>query len=130
MDAMDRALNVETNADIELARAVPPEEIRAGDYVAILHIVGEHLPCTWGEEAWKPAAPVRMLWLPWTNVPMRVQEVCLPFLLVRDPDRKSQTLDVRRYRLARVSDRFGRKSFKRLAKKKPQDARGLPAADE
>ena len=113
----------------ELARATPPEEIRAGDYVAVLHIVGEHLPCAWGEESWKAAAPVRMLWLPWTNVPMRVQEVCLPFLLVRDPDGKSQTLDVRRYRLARVSERFGRKAFKRLATKKKKDVLGLLSAD-
>jgi hypothetical protein len=104
--------------DQDLSRALAPAEIRAGDYVAVLHIVGEHLPLCWGEEPWKPAAPVRMLWLPTGNDPLRVQEVCLPFLLVRDADGKSKTLDVRRYRLARLSERFGRKAFKRLARKR------------
>jgi hypothetical protein len=101
--------------DKNIAKALAPEDIQPGDYVSILHVLGEYLPCfSLDEVAWRSIEPVRVLWLPPTIQPMKVVEVCLPFVLVRLINGEHRTLDVRRYRFARVSKEFGRKSFKRL----------------
>ena len=39
-------------------------------------------------------------------MPMKVVEVCLPFVLVERATGRHRTLDVRRHKLARVSDRY------------------------
>jgi hypothetical protein len=58
--------------------------------------------------------PIRVTLMPGQAQPMKVVEVCLPFVLVRKASGKHETLDVRRYRFARVSKEFGRKAFKRF----------------
>lgn len=106
---------MKTEDDNCIAQALAPEDIRSGDYVSILHMVGEFLPCI-DESPWRPIEPVRVLLLPWSVSPMKVVEVCLPYVLIRGMDGKHHTLDTRRYRLARVSKEFGRKAFKRFQK--------------
>ena len=65
--------------------------------------------------------PVSTLWLPFgQNEPVKVKQVCLPFVLAKQPDGKLRTLDVRRYRLALLPDEYGRKVF-RLLKERPKD---------
>ena len=96
-----------------ISKALPPEDIRPGDYVSVTHVLGEFLPC-FSEMPWQPVELIRVMMLPWQVQPMKVVEVCLPFVLVRKVSGKHETLDVRRYRLARVSKDFGRKAFKRL----------------
>ncbi|MFO0838685.1 MAG: hypothetical protein U1D55_09145 [Phycisphaerae bacterium] len=100
----------------EVVKPVAPEDVRRGDYLCILQLVWEHLGCVAIETAqWQPVRPVRVEWLPFDDMkPLRVVGVCLPFLLVQTPDRMHETVDVRRYRLARLPERFGRKAFKRL----------------
>lgn len=55
------------------------------------------------------------------TVPFRVVEVCVPFVLVAEPDGAHRTLDLRRHRLARVSDRFGQRAFARLRRQARQE---------
>ena len=99
-----------------MSRLLPPEDIEVGQYVSVLHVVGESMPWDFELDAtWRQRSPVRTLWLPDRGgVPLRVVEVCLPFVLVERPSGRHRTLDVRRYRLARVSDRYGREVFKRI----------------
>jgi hypothetical protein len=100
---------------IQTARVVPPEDIRVGDYVVVMHVVMEHLMDSCAVESWKGIEQVRMLWMPWEDsAPMKVGEVCLPFVLVKKPDRKHVLLDTRRYRLARIPGGFGRAAFRKL----------------
>lgn len=100
---------------IQTARVVPPEDIRVGDYVVVMHVVIEHLVDDCAGDSWKGIEQVRMLWMPWTeSAPMKVVEVCLPFVLIKHPDRKHRLLDTRRYRLARIPSEFGRAAFRKL----------------
>jgi hypothetical protein len=82
-----------------------PEDVRAGDYVALLHVVHE-LPSFWwcdGIATVRPDEPVRIPFVPRNGgVPLRVRSVCLPFILVKAPSGELRNLDVRRYRLARL----------------------------
>jgi hypothetical protein len=102
--------------DHTLVRPVAPEDIRRGTHVAVLYFVFEYIPfgC---DEAWQDPRPRRVEVLPGPDAgtPLRVREVCLPYILVEHPDGKHRTLDVRRYRLGLLSERFAGKAFKRLA---------------
>jgi hypothetical protein len=93
-----------------LARALAPEDIRPGYYVAVLYVIGEYVPWLALDEAgWRRVEPVRVRLLPWFGKhPMKVIDVCLPYVLVREANGDCRTLDVRRYRLARVTRRFAR----------------------
>ncbi len=113
---------METTQNISVARPLAPEDIRRGQYVAILHVLIELLPelCA-SDIAIRPPKPVSTLWLPFDDdEPLKVRQVCLPFVLAKKPDGKARTLDVRRYRLALLPDEYGKKVFK-LLKERPKD---------
>ena len=101
--------------EMEMAQSVAPEDIQPGDYITALYVIVEHYPLPWERD---PAAhgpgPVRTLSLPDGTLPARVVEVCLPFVLIKTAPGKHRTIDVRRYRLARVSERFGRSVFEQI----------------
>jgi hypothetical protein len=99
-----------------IARLLAPEDIRPGTYVSVMYVVDEHMPDSWERgESWRASGPLRYVRLPWEGAtPVRVVEVCLPFVLVKTARGKHRTLDVRRYRLGRVSDHFGRRVFEQI----------------
>lgn len=67
------------------------------------------------EESFKTPELIRLTWLPPdSSTPLKVIEACLPFVLVQQVDGVHRMLDLRRCRLARVSERFGSRAFKRL----------------
>jgi hypothetical protein len=103
--------------DIRLARALAPEDIRPGDYVALLHIMTENEPSSAETDSilGRERAPFKLN-VPWNaGMPARVVEVCLPYVLLKTARGKLRAIDIRRYRLARVSTRFGRRAFDELA---------------
>jgi hypothetical protein len=111
-----------------MSRPLAPEDVRPGDYVCVLLRMEEYLPfwCLMESEAWKEPEPIRFQWLPEDGAtPLRVIEVCVPFLLVEQVDGVHRTLDLRRHRLARVSERFGRRAFKRLRKRETKRSTSL-----
>ncbi len=84
--------------------------MRAGDYVALLHVIYELPSFFWcgGVGTIRPEEPVRIPFVPDNGgVPLRVRSICLPFILVKAPSGQQRNLDVRRYRLARL-DRAAR----------------------
>jgi hypothetical protein len=102
------------NDQIEMARAVAPEDIRPGEYVTVLHVVCECMPPPW-ERPDGSSRPARILLLPGNNsAPMEVLDVCLPLVLVKTARGKRRLVDVRRYRLARVPEPFGRRVFEEI----------------
>ncbi len=111
-------MNSESTDRSEAAVPLAPEDIRAGDYVAMLHEVSEYFPIFCIDESWRKSGLLRLRELPESVTPMRVVRVCLPYVLVQHADRKPRTLDVRRHLLARVSAPFGREAFRRYRKKK------------
>lgn len=98
-----------------LARPLAPEDVRRGQFVSMLFMVDEVVPLFAEPQPWRSAAPVRYQLLPCVGTtPMRVLDVCLPFVFVFGAWGGHATLDVRQHKLARVSRRFGRLAFKRL----------------
>lgn len=113
-------MNATTKHDVcQISRPLAPEDVQPEQYVFVFHIVEELLPfwCL-DENNWKKIEPLHFVLMPGREVaPLRVVEVCVPFVLVEQPDGNHRTLDLRRHRLARVSDRFGQRAFKRLRRK-------------
>jgi hypothetical protein len=101
---------------LTVARPLAPEDIRRGRYIAVLTVGVEFFPF-WNDEPWQPAKVRRIDLLPGPEggTPLRVKEVCLPYVLVEHPDGNHRTLDVRRFRLGELSERFGERAFKKLA---------------
>ena len=102
-------------ADATLAKALAPEEIRAGDYVTPLYAIAEVPSFWWCAEAWRlsPEEPIRMRFMATCDgVPLHVQSVCLPFVLAKQPGGHSVTMDVRRCQLARLDRAFARRAWK------------------
>jgi hypothetical protein len=102
-----------------------PEDVRAGDYVALLHVVHE-VPSFWWCDAIstiRPDEPVRVPFVPKNGgVPLRVRSVCLPFILVKTPSGDLRNLDVRRYRLARLNRAHALAAWKAYKKSHPKRA--------
>ena len=100
---------------MQLSRVLAPEDIRAGQYISVLHVIYEFLPSgCFDDAAWRPLEPLRVRCLPEAVTPMRVVAVCLPYVLVRSARGRHGTIDVRRFVLSRVPKRYGRQVFKRL----------------
>lgn len=95
------------------AKVVAPEDIHSGDYLVVLNTTYELTPMLIGCESFSPspkAAPVTLM--SWDTQPKKVIGVCLPIVLVLEPDGDKASLDTRRHRLARVAPHFGRAAFK------------------
>ena len=119
-----------------------PEDIRAGDYVAVLREIYE-LPSYWwsmdtcGRRAGGHSLAsvlmrydcvvcvsmdtaldsrdelVRIRMVPTQeNIPLKVKSVCLPFVLAKQPTGERRTLDLRRCRLARLDKRYAAAAWK------------------
>lgn len=110
--------------ETNVARTLAPEDIRRGMYVSITHKIEEHLPFCCYMDEFRDSQPKRTMWLPSKGGrPLKVLEPCLPFVLVERANGRMATLDVRRHRLAQLSDRYGDAVFvrakgRRLAKKR------------
>lgn len=103
-----------------LARVLAPEDVRPGDYVALLEEIYE-LPSYW----WRTDSAlesrdelVRIRMIPTQeNLPLKVKSVCLPFVLAKKPTGERQTLDLRRCRLARLDADYAATAWKAYKKK-------------
>ena len=109
-----------------VAKALAPEDIRPGDLVTLLHVIREMPSYFWFADAslLPVDEPVRIKLVPCgSGRPLKVESICLPFVLVKRPSGKRRTLDVRTCRLARLDEGFGRvswKAHKKAYKKKIQ----------
>jgi hypothetical protein len=109
----------EAAADASLARTLAPEEIRPGDYVTLLHIVAEVPSYYWFTESWNlpPDQPVRIRFTAATDgVPLKVESLCLPFVLVKNASGDRTTLDVRKCQLARLDRQYAKRAWKAYRK--------------
>ncbi len=103
-DAMSRKKN-------SLASLLAPEDIRRGDYVAILHEIEQR----WSYWCDRQTEPTNVRMLPTDDPePLKVFEVCLPFVTARKADGSVVTLDIRRHELARLGDGYARRVINRM----------------
>jgi hypothetical protein len=128
-------MNAMTN--ITVSKTLAPEDLSIGTYVSVSRVVREFTNVL--AAMLEPSRPLTTL--TWTEPPeraeppLRVVEVCLPYVLAEDPLGRPRTLDVRATRLARVSERFGEAAFERYRaererRKKESSGEGpAPAGD-
>jgi hypothetical protein len=110
------------SSSVALAKALAPEEIEPGDYVAPLYVIVEWP--SWyrdTEVLGECSQPLQNAMLPTCEpVPMKVLAVCLPLVLVRTPTGEHGGIDVRRFRLARLERRYARLAWKAYRKRRPR----------
>ncbi|TWU29279.1 hypothetical protein [Bythopirellula polymerisocia] len=105
----------ETGSALSLAKPLAPEEIRAGDYVSLLHVFYDVPSFFWCSDAvtQRREELVRLCYIPESGgVPLKVKAVCLPFVLVKHPMGGKRTLDVRKVRLARLDREYAAAAWK------------------
>ncbi len=98
-----------------VARVVAPEDLRAGDFVAVLAEIVELPTFLWHETLCDRGEIVRIRRLPTDNrVPLKVKAICLPFVFVKQPSGKFETIDVRLASLVRLEKDYAKTVWKTL----------------
>lgn len=113
------------NTNMMMARSLAPEDIAAGMYVAVLHI--QHQFLMYRDN---PAGDNELYICPIVRrpcvaeLPRKVVGVCLPYVVVRNHDRKTEMLDTRSVRLARVDTQFAKAAIKPHTKPREAESNG------
>lgn len=127
--AISRAKNRKrrsTDQAATLAKSLAPEEIRAGDYVTLLHVVCETPALMWCDDMALTGRDeiVRLQFVPENGgEPLKVKSVCLPFVLVKDASGQKRPLDIRRHRLAKLDRAYARAAWTNRKSKKKRSKR-------
>lgn len=104
-----------------LAKPLAPEDVRPGDYVAVLDEQYEYPAVVWYCEPpmGRENEVIRVRIRPTEDGgPLRVIDACLPFVFVKPPKGSGRTLDLRAVRLARLDRGYARRVCESLAGKK------------
>ena len=114
--------SVSRTAITSLAASVAPEDLKCGDYVAVLKEIIEVPSFHWFDiTPCKRDELVRMQCIPTgSGVPLKINAVCLPFVFVKQPLGQCETIDVRRVQLVRLNEQYARKVRKRLRKQQQE----------
>ena len=108
-----------TAAGATLAKALAPEEIRRGDFVTPLHVIAEVPSFFWCGDCWSLPhdEPVRIRFTSTSDgLPLKVESVCLPFVLVKQSTGGRMTLDLRKCQLARLDRGYAKGAWKAYKK--------------
>ena len=102
--------NASTTDKTSLAASVAPEDLKCGDFVAVLNEILECPSFFWCDPV--PSAPDQLVrlrtWASDGGVPLKIKAICLPFVFLKSPDGFSQTVDVRRVELVRLDKRYAK----------------------
>jgi hypothetical protein len=110
----------QTTSDCYVARSLPPEDLKCGDFVAIVQEIAEWPSFFWGcdPQLLPPHEPVRMVTRGSEGgTPLKVKAICLPFVFVKKPCGGHRTLDVRQHRLVRLNGKYARAVWKAMSKR-------------
>jgi hypothetical protein len=108
-------------SDSGLAATVAPEDLRCGDYVAVLTVIHEYPSFLWCcDSAMLPRnEPVRVEYTDARDATLlKIKELCLPFVFVKEPTGTYRTIDIRLCRLVRLSRKYARRVWKTIQRKK------------
>ena len=109
-------LSLQNRDGSSIAAVVAPEDLRRGDFVAVLSEIIELPSFLWNDTLESVRSElVRIRHVPTGNrAPLKVKAICLPFLFVKSPNDEYQTLDLRLATLARLEARYARQVWKAL----------------
>jgi hypothetical protein len=115
--------------EVRAVRSLSPEDLRCGDFVAIVHETVEYPSFWWHADAHilPPCEAVRIrCHTDDCGLPLKIKAICLPFVFVKKPCGQYRTLDVRQQKLARLAPDYARPVWKALNKQsRPQMASSL-----
>ena len=102
-----------------LAKRVAGEDLARGDYVTVMTEMEEYPSFFWLCDA--PLLAIDELVClkrkpPTAGQPLKVIDICLPFVLVEQMKGKHKTLDLRTCELARLDAHYGKQAWKLLSK--------------
>jgi hypothetical protein len=107
--------NTSTTDRTALASILAPEDLRCGDYVAVLDEIVEVPSWLWCDSPVDTESPQRIRCRAEDGgVPLKVKAICLPFVFVKSAQRQKRTLDVRQYQLVRLDRHYARTVWKEL----------------
>ncbi len=105
--------------EITLTRSLAPDDIVKGIYVMTLHRQYQLLMSKCSPLGDPEVVIVPVVLRPYdTDLPMRVVSVCLPYVVVENEKGKTEILDTRSHRVARVPKRFAQSALKPHIEKK------------
>jgi len=111
-----------TNLKSTLAAVLGPEDVRPGQMVAVFNVIEEVPSFLWCQDSGSSTAgtmvSVRMR-SPDSGIPLKVVTVCLPFVLLKDPQGNHRTEDLRGRELVRLDPEYARLVWKHLRKQRP-----------
>jgi hypothetical protein len=112
----------EAQSQMTLAKLLAAEDVQRGDFVAVLNEIHEYPSFLWmslAEEPSSPHDPVRVQWRSFDNgTPLKVVDLCLPFVFVKRPKGHHETLDIRACQLVRLDSHYGKRVWKALRKRR------------
>ena len=94
-----------TGSELEVAASVAAEDLRRGDYVAVLSVIYEYPSFLWCCDS--AALPHdELVRVQYTDVNdgrlLKIKAICLPFVFAKEPRGAYRTLDLRSCRVARL----------------------------
>jgi hypothetical protein len=111
----------DTEHALTLASTVAPEDLRRGDFVAILNRTCEAPSFLWacGSASLAPDEPVRIRWRTREGgLPLKITAICLPFVFLKTPRGRYRSIDVRQVELVRLNADYGRFVWERLRRQR------------
>jgi hypothetical protein len=101
-----------------MSALVAPEDLRCGDYVAVLNEIVEFPTFLWSLSVpGERDELVRIRFVPTgSGLPLRIKAICLPFVFVTSPLGQGQSIDVRQVQLVRLKEGYAKTVRRSLRK--------------
>ena len=107
-----------------IVRSLAPEDIKAGTYVMTLHRQCQVMMGKESSLGEPEVAVIEVVMRPYfPELPAKVVGVCLPYIVVERENRKTDMIDTRSERLAKVPKRFAKAARKSHLPKKDKKKR-------
>jgi hypothetical protein len=111
-----------TKSELEVAASVAGEDLRRGDYVAVLSVIHEYPSFLWCCDSALPRD--ELVRVQYTDVDdcrlLKIKAICLPFIFAKEPAGAYRTLDLRFCRVARLAPKYARRVWRTLRRKRTQ----------